>query len=99
MALDPLATVADLTARGVTVAPEEEAVVGTYLDVASTAVREAAGCPISQTISTVQLEGEPTQWLHLPAPPVTAVETVLLDGETASGWRLRSHQLIASGRP
>jgi hypothetical protein len=88
-----LATVADLTARGLTVAPEEQALVGVYLDVASTAVREAAGCPISQTTSTVTVEGPATQWLSLPGPPTTAVATVELDGEPVTDWLLRSGRL------
>ncbi|MHC3391299.1 head-tail connector protein [Streptomyces lavendulocolor] len=97
MALDPLATVADLTSRGLTVEPDETAVVGVYLDVASAAVREAAGCPISQTTSTVTLDGEPEQRLRLPGPPVTAVAAVLLDGEAVTDWRLRSSCLWRAG--
>lgn len=93
MALSPLATVADLTARGLTVAPEETALVGVYLDVASTAVRTAAGVPISQTTSTITLEGEPQQRLHLPGPPVTEVTTVVVDGQPVTDWRLRSGAL------
>lgn len=93
MALDPLATVADLTARGLVVDNTETGIVTVYLDVASTAVREAAGCPISQTTSTVSLEGEEGLWLRLPGPPVTAVASVLLDGALVTDWRLRSGRL------
>lgn len=93
MALDPLATTADLAARGLTVTAEEETVAETYLDVASTAVREAAGVPISQTISTVVLEGEDSQWLTLPGPPILSVASVELDGEAVTDWRLRSNRL------
>lgn len=93
MALDPLATQADLEARGVSVETAETAIVGVYLDVASTAVREAAGVAISQTGSTVAVEGQPEQWLTLPGPPVTAVDTVELDGEAVTDWRLRSGRL------
>lgn len=93
MALAPLATTADLEARGLTVDPSETAVVTVYLDVASAAVREAAGCPISQTISTIGLEGPPTAWLQLPGPPVVAVTTVTLDGTAVMDWRLSSGQL------
>ncbi|MFI6105840.1 hypothetical protein [Streptomyces sp. NPDC051310] len=98
MALDPLATVADLTARGVTVESGETDIAEVYLDVASAAVREAAGCPISQTTSTVTLDGEPGQRLRLPGPPVTAVSAVLIDGQAVTDYRLRSSVLwLASG--
>lgn len=93
MALDPLATVADLTARGLAVDESETAIVTVYLDVASAAVREAAGCPISQTTSTITLMGEADQWLTLPAPPITAVTHVEVDGVPVADWRLRNHRL------
>ncbi|WP_306186967.1 hypothetical protein [Streptomyces sp. MK5] len=93
MALQPLATVADLTARGLTVDAAETAIADVYLDVASTVVRDAAGCPISQTTSTVTLEGEASQWLALPGLPVTDVASVVLDGATVTDWRLRSSRL------
>lgn len=93
MALDPLATAADLAARGLTVDASETAIVAVYLDVASAAVREAAGSPISETTSTITLEGEPGQWLTLPGLPITAVATVELDGVAVTDWRLRSHRL------
>ncbi|MEE1835757.1 hypothetical protein [Streptomyces sp. SP17KL33] len=93
MALDPLATIDDLTARGVTVEVSETTVVNTYLAVASTVVRDAAGVPISEVESTVTLEGEAGQWLSLPGAPVTAVSAVELDGETLTDWRLRSGAL------
>ncbi|MFE7947411.1 hypothetical protein [Streptomyces sp. NPDC057426] len=93
MALDPLATVADLETRGMVVDPSETDLVAGYLDVASTAVREAAGTPISETTSTVTLEGEPGQWLTLPGQPVTAVSAVLLDDEEVTDWRLVSGRL------
>lgn len=94
MALAALATTADLAARGLTVeAGTETTVATTYLDVASTAVREAAGVPISQTTSTVSLEGTASQWLTLPGPPIISVASVELDGEAVTDYRLRSHRL------
>lgn len=93
MALAPLATTADLTARGVTIDPAETVLVDTYLEVASTAVRDAAGSPISQTTSTVVLEGEPVQRLRLPGGPVVSVGEVLVDGEPVTEFRLRSGAL------
>lgn len=98
MALQPLATVADLEARGLTVDPAETAIVGTYLAEASTAVREAAGVPISQATSTVDLEGpDDSQWLTLPGPPIQAVTAVEIDGQAVTDWRLRSHRLWRAG--
>lgn len=93
MALPALATVADLTARGVTVEASETAIVGVYLDVASAAVRQAAGTPISQVTSTVGVEPDDSAWLSLPGPPVTAVASVQIDGEAVTDWRLRSGRL------
>lgn len=95
MALDPLATVADLAARGLTVAAGQETTVAeTYLDVASAAVRDGAEVPISQTTSTVTLEGPDTsQWLTLPGPPIISVASVEIDGEAVTDYRLRSHRL------
>jgi hypothetical protein len=95
VALQPLATVADLTARGLTVEAPETALVGVYLDVASAAVREAAGVPISETTSTVTLEGEDSQWLSLPGPPVQSVQAVAVDGRAldVTDYKLRSGRL------
>lgn len=87
MALDPLATVADLEARGVTVALDEVALVETYLDTASAAVREAAGVPISEATSTVVLEGETDVRLRLPGPPVTSVDAVAVEGDAVEDYR------------
>lgn len=94
MALAALATLADLANRGLTVEPGEETTVATtYLDVASTAVREAAGVPISQGTSTVALDGPVSQWLTLPGPPIISVASVAIDGEAITDWRLRAHRL------
>ncbi|MFJ4863402.1 hypothetical protein [Streptomyces sp. NPDC088748] len=93
MALNPLAGIEDLSKRGLSVEPEETAITEVYLDVASTAVREAAGTPISTTTSTVTLEGETGPWLRLPGPPVSSVATVKIDGVTVTDWRLRSGML------
>lgn len=97
MALDPLATVADLVALGLTVDDSETAIVENYLAVASAAVREAAGSPISQTTSVVMLEGERDQRLTLPGGPVTAATDVKIDGQEVTDWRLRSNRLWRHG--
>lgn len=87
MALDPLATAADLDARGVDVAVSS-ATLDALLASASEAVRRAAGHPISEVSSTVDLDGPQNRTLYLPAPPVTAVSAVELDGEAFTCYRL-----------
>ncbi|WP_433699097.1 hypothetical protein [Nocardiopsis sp. CA-288880] len=93
MALPPLATVADAAALGLVVEGQEATLLTAYLAAASAAVRDAAGAPISQTTSTIALEGERSQRLHLPAPPVTSVAAVLMDGEEVTDYRLASGAL------
>lgn len=92
MALPPLATVADLTARNIDAS--NVALANTMLEVASTEVRGAAGSPILQTTSTVTLSGwRCEQYLRLPGPPVQSVATVLLDGSSVTDWRLTEGRL------
>ncbi|WP_406199268.1 hypothetical protein OG331_23065 [Streptomyces sp. NBC_01017] len=97
MALDPLATVADLEARGFDVEASETSLAGIYLGVASAAVREAAGVPISRVTSTITLEGVRGQWLTLPGLPIASVASVSIDGDTVTDWRLRSERLWRAG--
>jgi len=94
MSLPPLATVADLEARGVTVAPEEVEFVNTSLATASAVIRTAAGAPISETVSTVTLEGDPGRRLLLPGLPVQSVSAVAINGTAVTDWVLRSGALI-----
>lgn len=91
--LDPLATTADLTARGVTVDASETAMVQTFLDEASAAVRQAAGVPISATTSTVVLAGTCDRWLRLPGPPIREVTAAAIDGDTVTDWKLSEGML------
>ncbi|MGW1278020.1 hypothetical protein ACWD4V_13850 [Streptomyces tsukubensis] len=93
MTLAPLAAPADLTIRGLVVDPAEEGFVTAALDAASAAVREAAGAPISQTTSTVAVEGEPGQRLRLPGPPLISVAAVAVDGRAVTDWCIRSGRL------
>lgn len=97
MALAPLATVDDLVALGLVLTEDEEPITENYLAVASAAVREAAGTPISETSSTVSLEGEADQRLRLPGPPIQSVDAVAIDGVAATDWRLRSDRLWRFG--
>lgn len=93
MPLAPLATVADLEARGVTVAASESGPVAVFLNVASALVRDAAGAPISQLTSTVTLDGTRASRLRLPGQPVRSVTTVEIDGAPVADWRLSNGSL------
>lgn len=85
MALAPLATTADLDARGI-VSNFDQA--EKFLEIASAVVRNAAGTPISEVTSTVTLDGYHNEpWLRLPGSPVTAVESVTVDGVEVDDWR------------
>ena len=80
MAYAPLATAADLSARGISVDNVEA--VEALLAAASAAVRDAAGAPISDQTSTVTLWTEASRRIELPARPVRSVASVILDGVT-----------------
>ncbi|WP_327240179.1 hypothetical protein OG243_26590 [Streptomyces sp. NBC_01318] len=92
MALPPLATVADLTARGIPV--DDADLAGIYLDTASSLIRAAAGHAISQTTATVVLDGTCTTRLRLPGDPVTAVHGVVMDEVPVTDYRLSAGYLI-----
>lgn len=103
-ALEPLATTADLTARNISVPSGMDA--NTILAAASDAVRDAAGCPISQTTSTVDLVlMDDWTWLDLPGGPVTSVASLSIDGTDiarstltsgvwSTGWRKVGDSLL-----
>ncbi|WP_328920568.1 hypothetical protein OG911_25295 [Streptomyces sp. NBC_00208] len=91
-----LATIADLEARGITVASSEESVTNTYLAVASAAIRDAAGSNISQTTVTVILDGNCEQRLRLPGAPVTAIHAVTLDEVPVLDAKLSNGALVRS---
>lgn len=80
MALTPLATTADLSARGVDSGERDLA-----LAVASAAVRDAAGVAISSETSTVTVVASESRVLALPGP-VTAVSAVTVDGSAVSDY-------------
>ncbi|WP_370290246.1 hypothetical protein [Nocardioides sp.] len=84
MALPNLAAQADLTARGVA------GVSDTWLAVASSLVREAAGSPILSASATVSWwateRGE--QWLSIPVTPVRSISSLTLDGSAVTDYRL-----------
>lgn len=87
MALAPLAAVADMTARGITVT--NPALAELYLQVASEAVRDAAGCSISRTTGTVTVVADGGTRLVLPGSPIVSVAAVEIDGQAVTGWVLR----------
>lgn len=96
MALDPLATAADLSARNITIPAGMDS--ATLIASATDAVRDAAGCPIIVATSTVTLPLFDRCQLDLPAGPVASVASVVIDGVTipqsvltdgiwSTGWR------------
>lgn len=91
MALQDLATVADLEDRNVTIPTGIRPSV--FLAAAQDAVREAAGVPITAETFTVTIPGGPDQWLSLPGQPVTVVTAVLLDATSVTDWKLVGGQL------
>lgn len=94
MALAPLATSADLTARGVDIT--NTALADAMLAAATDAIRDAAGSQISRGVSTVTIEGAPGRRLHLPSGPVHDVTAVSVDGSPVTDWRLISGALWRS---
>jgi hypothetical protein len=81
----PLATPSDLIARNIAIPSGMDATVA--LASATDSVRDAAGCPIIQTTSTVDLVATDPCWLDLPAGPVTAVASLTVDGTPLTGWK------------
>lgn len=84
MALAPLAQATDLDAKGVDTT--NVPLVDAMLAAASSVIREAAGCTISEETSTVQVMAPEGRWLTLPGP-VTAVTSVLMDGVAFADWK------------
>lgn len=107
MALAPLAQTTDLAARNITVPSDMDATA--VLASASAAVREAAGCAISSTTSTVNLIADDWCTLDLPGVPVTAVASVAVEGTVlapstltsgcwSAGWRLSGNTIVFRGQ-
>jgi hypothetical protein len=87
--MDALATTGDLAVRNIDTANLPLA--DEMLRVASAAVRNAAGSPISETTSTIQYDG----WLcdkHLTliGQPITDVYLVTINGTSVTDWRLKA---------
>ena len=95
MALNPLAAVADLSARGVYISDNEKA--ATALEVASAAIREAAGAVISQVESTLTFNPLYDTFLPLPGP-ITAVSEVTVNGVPTTSYDIEDGGLrLSSG--
>lgn len=82
--LDPLASLGDLDDRNITVPDGMDAIA--LLNSASSAVREAAGVPISETTSTVDLVVEDWCGFDLPGGPVTSVASIDVASVPVVGW-------------
>lgn len=91
MALEPLATTADLAARGITITAPLDA--NKLLAAASAAVRDAAGAAISSVTSTVTLTGTRERYLPLPAGPVTDVAEVSANNHAITDFVVIDGQL------
>lgn len=89
--MDALATVTDLSARGIDTTNTTR--VAALLASASQTIRDAAGVPISKTTSTISLAGSTEQWLRLPASPVHSVGVITLDDATVTDALLREGSL------
>lgn len=90
MALPPLATVADLSARGIDTSNTER--VTALLEAASSAVRAAAGSPITVVTATIALPTPEGRRLALPTP-VRSVSSVEIDGQPVTDYRLSGNSL------
>jgi hypothetical protein len=101
--LAALASAGDLTARNIVTPSGMDAT--TALAAATDAVRDAAGCPITQATSTIQLVISDPCWIDLPAGPTASVATVIIDGTTIAasvltsgtwspGWRLVGESIL-----
>lgn len=78
MAIEPLATVADLADLGISV--DDPTLAHSLLASVSADVREAAGSLITVATSTVEIATEASRRVELPARPVRDVSDVELDG-------------------
>lgn len=86
MALEPLAAVADLTARGIDTSDEVK--VNALLASASATIRDAAGCVISALTATVSIPGTVERWLEVPGWAVRSVASAEIDGVEVTDFRL-----------
>jgi hypothetical protein len=91
MTLSSLATEDDLDARNISVGAAD---VDALLASASAAVREAAGCSITETAGTITLDGGAGRFIPLPGWAIRSVDAVLWDEVELTDWRLRNGSLF-----
>ncbi|WP_426302767.1 hypothetical protein [Arthrobacter sp. R-11] len=60
---------------------------GRFIKAASAAVIEAAGAPILQARSEIEIPAPPGRILKLPGLPVTAIHSVTIAGAPVEGWK------------
>jgi hypothetical protein len=91
--MGPLATPEDVAKLGVDTSDTE--LVAFLLDSVSSAVRDAAGGPITSMTSTVTYPGTREQFLPLVGSPIRSVDRVVLDGRDLpdDDWLLRDTRL------
>lgn len=82
-----LATLDDLTRYGIDYSGSET-LAANLIDAVSSAIRDAAGCPITLGTYTVDMPSEQSRKLDLPCKAVRSVSSVLIDGEPCDGWKL-----------
>lgn len=91
MALAPLATVADLSARGVDISDIGR--VTAALLAASASIRDAAGCTISEHTATITISGAREAWLPVPGWAIRSVTNVDIDDTPVTDHKLVSGRL------
>lgn len=89
--MNPLATRADLLARGINIPVGVDEQV--FLEAASAAIRDAAGSPITRTIAKLQLPSTSEQWLSLSLSPVHAVSNVKIGNATVADFTFMGDRL------
>lgn len=95
MALAPLAVTADLALRGVDTDSNPPRV-AKALDVASAAVRDAAGAVISQVTSTLTMNALHDTFLPLPGP-ITDVSAATVNGAAVTSYVIEDGGLTLDG--
>lgn len=92
MALTPLASTSDLSARKVSTS--DTALTTALLASASAGVRDAAGCSITATTGTVTISGGGGRYLRLPGWMIRSVDSVTIDGVAVTDWKLVDGRLF-----
>lgn len=91
----PLAYVTDVQALGIDVS--NVTLVQSLIDSVSAEVREAAGCPITVTESTITMRGVSEQYIPLPGGPIRSVSSVTMGGEAVTDHVVSDGRLWRAG--